>query len=144
MELMKVNRQQLDIVVDWLKRNNLPYEDVYDEENCFFLVSLENKLAGLCGLEACGDYALMRSVVVKDSFRGQGLGKELCELLITYAQEQGFKELYLLTSDLKSFFEQLGFRAISRELVPEEVQRTPQFAGLCCVSDLCMKKGLGK
>lgn len=62
--------------------------------------------------------AEIRSLIVKEEFRNQGIGRELIECAIKEAGGLGAKEVLTLTYH-KEFFEHLGFREISKESIPE-------------------------
>lgn len=57
----------------------------------------------------------LASVFVAPSFRGQGIGTALVGRITDEARRQGFGVLYLFTPDRASFYERLGWKAISRE-----------------------------
>ncbi len=62
--------------------------------------------------------AEIRSLIVKESFRGKGIGKKLVECVIKEGQNLGLKEVLTLTYH-KEFFEKLNFREIPKESIPE-------------------------
>jgi len=62
--------------------------------------------------------AEIRSLIVKEEYRGKGLGKQLVNACIDEAKELNLKELLVLTYK-KEFFESLGFYEIAKESIPE-------------------------
>lgn len=64
------------------------------------------------------ELAEVRSLVVKDAFRNQGIAKELITLLIKEAKELQLERLLVLTYK-KSLFESFGFIEIPKESIPE-------------------------
>lgn len=61
--------------------------------------------------------AEVRSLVVKEDFRGQGVGKGIIQNLLKEGKEMGLNEVFTLTYQ-RSFFEALGFHEISKEKLP--------------------------
>ena len=62
--------------------------------------------------------AEIRSLIVQDSYRGYGIGKELVKRALDEAKALGVKEVLSLTYS-KEFFEKLGFEEIEKEKIPE-------------------------
>ncbi len=62
--------------------------------------------------------AEIRSLIVSEKLRGQGVGKELIKLAEKEAYALELKEILVLTYQ-QSFFEALGFVEISKESIPE-------------------------
>jgi amino-acid N-acetyltransferase len=61
--------------------------------------------------------AEIRSLVVKEDFRGQGVGKGIIQNLLKEGKEMGLNEVFTLTYQ-RSFFEALCFHEISKEKLP--------------------------
>ncbi len=91
-----------------------------------------------------GRHGLLRSLVVKEEFRGKGYGRRLCQELIELAKQKGVEELYLLTTNAEGFFRKLGFSVIKREDAPGVIQKTEEFSALCPSSAVCMRKKWAK
>ena len=70
--------------------------------------------------------AELRSLAVRDDYRGHGLGIQLIETAKAEARRRGFRQLYSLVNDQAlPLFERAGFRRSTR---------TPQKLLLDCVS----------
>jgi amino-acid N-acetyltransferase len=76
---------------------------------------------------ACGaleifteDLGEVRSLVVDDTFKGQGLGRVLVERIAEEARTIGLKRLMALTY-VPAFFHKLGFKTVPKETLPEKV-----------------------
>lgn len=93
-------------------------------------------------VEAWGAVGLLRSVVVAPRMRGRGVGRLLTEAAIALAERRGLGALYLLTETAATFFDDLGFRTIPRDEVPEVVQQSVEFRGVCPVSATVMVRTL--
>ena len=99
-------------------------------------------LVGVAGLEIYGSDALLRSVAVAPSLRGQGLGQRLTQDRMKWAAEHGIKQLYLLTMDARGYWERFGFEVINRSDAPPGVQGSTQWAGGCSATAVAMRKAL--
>jgi amino-acid N-acetyltransferase len=131
--------QALDEIRSLLKSNKLPYQDLQLENNLF--VSYHDGLGnviGSGGLEFYSNYALLRSVAVDESQRGNAFGKEIVKDLLSRAKNKSVKEIFLLTETAHDFFLKRGFKDVSRENVPQEVKASSEFASVCPASAACM------
>lgn len=137
-------RADIELIKNILIENNLPHQDVEASEIRFSLVYDDENLVGVVGLEKFQNLGLLRSLVVKKSFRNKGYGTEICEKMIDYAKKENFSELYLLTLSAKEFFEKLGFYSVNRSEVPDPIQSTAEFSSLCPASAVCLKFALSK
>ena len=72
-------------------------------------------IVGAAAVEPYGQAGLLRSVVVAESRRGTGLGRELVAAAEALAQEEGIRELYLLTETAADWFPRLGYEVVDRE-----------------------------
>lgn len=78
-----------------------------------------DELVGFCALHIhTATLAEIRSLIVKESHRGQGVGKIMIEQCVVNAKELGLKQLLSLTYK-QLFFEKLGFIEIPKESIPE-------------------------
>ncbi len=76
-------------------------------------VDAKGKLVGAGALHTMWkDLAEVRSLVVAESARGQGVGHAIVAALLERAKELGIKRVFCLTFEVK-FFEKHGFEAIS-------------------------------
>lgn len=103
----------------------------------------EASLAGVIGIERFGTCALLRSLAVAPGYRKRGFGRQLVAHLEDAARTDGVEQLVLLTETAEAFFRALGYEVTDRGQVPEDVQRSAEFASLCPVSAVCMSKSLG-
>ena len=105
-------------MINILRRKNLPHEDIPSRLDCTFIAHSGGEVVGIGGVEILGRHGLLRSLVVKEEFRGKGYGRTLCQELIELAKQKGVEELYLLTTNAEGFFRKLGFSVIKREDAP--------------------------
>lgn len=123
-----------------LKKADLPHEDVAIGRQTFLVAISDGRIVGTVGLEAyCAD-GLLRSLAVDEKCRGRGLGSKLVEEMTEEARKMGVRELYLLTMTAAPFFAKHGFERMEREKAPAALQGTTEFASLCPVSSVCMRK----
>lgn len=124
-----------------LDENNLPYEDIRMVYlNNYFVTRKGDKVIGVIGLEIFDQIALLRSLAVKNRFRGLDLGTKLISKAEQYAVRKNVKEIYLLTTTADGFFYKFGYSTIDREKVPDAIRATMEFQSLCPSSALIMVK----
>ena len=126
-----------------LANNDLPNDDVTQQllEN-FLGLKQASVLIAMGGLEPLGDLGLLRSVVVRNEFRGQGIATRLVNKIETNAAATGVNCLYLLTTDAADYFAKLGYTIVERKDVPISVRNTSQFSELCPDTASVMRKYL--
>lgn len=134
--------EDLDLVERLLAANDLPTADVREPAPRFYVARVDGEPVGVGGLEAHGDAALLRSVVVAAEHRGRGYGAALCDTIESRARAAGVSTLYLLTTTAPEFFRARGYEAVVREAVPAAIGHTSQFTDLCPASATCMRKHL--
>jgi amino-acid N-acetyltransferase len=132
---------EVSAAVALLAASQLPTQDLTDRhlEHFFFAGSREAP-AGLVGLELFGDVALLRSLVVAESLRGNGAGAALVRHAEVYARARGVRCVYLLTITAEGFFARRGYIRDSREAAPVEIRNTREFSSLCPAGSAFMSK----
>jgi amino-acid N-acetyltransferase len=115
-----------------LERCQLPTADLSPAHLERFTVCRRNdELVATVGIEALGDTALLRSLAVIPELRGRRLAHALWQRARDEAVRCGIGRLYLLTNTAAGLFSSWGFRAISRDAVPEAVRATAEYSSLC-------------
>ncbi len=85
----------------------------------YTLVLYDSELIGFTALHIHTSYlAEIRSLIVKDGFRGQKIGEKLIYKILDEAKSLGVQRVLSLTYK-QSFFERLGFVEIPKESLPE-------------------------
>ena len=140
--LRQVDASALEYVERILVRNDLPSQDVRSKPDCFYIGYAGGERVGIGGFERYGTEGLLRSVVVEESNRNEGLGIALCEALEAHASAAGIDTLYLLTTTVAEFFTDRGYREISRGRAPDPIQQTAEFQFLCPETAVCMRKSI--
>lgn len=84
----------------------------------YILAKEDDQIIGFGALHFhADDLAEIRSLVVKDGFRGRGVGKGIVQTLMTEGGNLGVKKVFTLTYQ-KAFFETVGFNEIPKEALP--------------------------
>ena len=84
----------------------------------YILAKEEEQIVGFGALHFhADDLAEIRSLVVKEDFRGKGIGKGLVSTLLAEGTHLGVEKVLTLTYK-KAFFESLGFNEIPKESLP--------------------------
>lgn len=125
-----------------LAEANLPLLGAEESLENFVVVHKAEEIVGCGGWERYGEFALLRSVAVKASERGVGLGFALLQHLLWKARQEHIIHLYLLTTTAEAFFQRQGFRSLSREKVPLSVQSSIEFREACPASAVVMEIAL--
>ena len=97
---------------------------------------------GCVAVERYGRVGLLRSLAVRDEWRGRGLGQELVHAIEQHALAHNIGQLYLLTETAADFFTELGYTRIAREEADAGVRGSAEFRTLCPNSAVCMTKTL--
>jgi len=85
----------------------------------YILAYLEDNLVGFCALHIhTASLAEIRSLIVKESVRGQKVGENLVKKSLEEAKKLSLKKVLSLTYK-QSFFERLDFVEIPKESIPE-------------------------
>lgn len=108
----------------------------------FFVIQDSGQIVGSVGLEVCDKFGLLRSLALRESLRGRGLGIQLVQHIEAYAHSQQIQSLYLLTTTADRFFTGIGYQTIPRESAPVPLQETAEFQRICPASAVCMVKEL--
>lgn len=115
-----------------LESCGLPFGGVEDQfADGFIVAEQDGQLVAVAGVEKYGDTGLLRSVAVREDFRGRRVGRLLVAECLTRARRRAISEIYLLTTDARKYFEALGFVPVDRKAVPSEVAVSPEFASIC-------------
>lgn len=121
-----------------LETNNLPYADLNQSPITFFVARNNGKILGCIGLEKYGNDALLRSFAVDPGQQNKGIGKELYKNLLAYAVSNHIRTIHLLTNTARDYFGRIGYRLADRNLAPQQIAASAEFAGLCPASSTYM------
>jgi amino-acid N-acetyltransferase len=130
-------------VLTLLQGAGLPTEDLTSAPGLhLWVLCAEESLVGVIALERVDAGALLRSLVVEPAHQRRGLGRQLVARLEHDARADGVQQLVLLTETAEAFFRRLGYEAIDRRYVSEDLKQSAEFRTLCPASAVCMTKSL--
>jgi len=142
LQLEPAGRRRLDDVERLLAANDLPAEDVRSGPGQFYVATAAGDVVGVGGLELYGDAGLLRSVAVRETEQGSGIGTAVCEALEERARDEGAETLYLLTTSAADFFADRGYGEVERSEAPPPIRETTQFEDLCPATAVCVRTRL--
>jgi len=86
----------------------------------YVIAKINNKIIGYAALHIHSiRLAEIRSLIVDNSQRGKGIGKQIVQYLLNEAQKLKVKEDVLVLTYLPDFFKKLSFTEINKENIPE-------------------------
>ena len=141
-ELRTARSADLPRVLSLLNSAGLPTAGVAEAFSHFVVAESEDQVIGAAGLEVYGASALLRSVVVEDSWQGSGVGRRLIENALDEAKQRAINDVFLLTTTAEHYFPRFGFTCVNRESAAAEVQASVEFQGACPDTAVLMRKGL--
>jgi amino-acid N-acetyltransferase len=122
-----------------LDRCDLPTQDLKgDQLEQFVVCRAGSQLAGVVGVETIGELGLLRSLAVVPELRGRRLAHGLWKYAHDDAYRRRIRHLYLLTTTAERLFARWGFHRVARDVVPDAVRATAEFASLCPSSAVVM------
>ncbi|MBW1979749.1 MAG: N-acetyltransferase [Deltaproteobacteria bacterium] len=87
----------------------------------FVYVEDGEHLVGTCSMHICWeDLAEIRSLVVRQSHRGRGIGRKLVEACISEAVTLGLFRIFVLTYQVE-FFRKQGFQVVDKSTLPHKI-----------------------
>lgn len=122
----------------------LPIDDLQGPGRTFFRLEDDAGLVGYGGWEGRGSDRLLRSFVIAESRRGQGLGRSVLATVEQMAQQAGASRLHLLTTTAAPFFKNAGYQDADRAGAPQSIQVSEEFSSLCPMSAHYLVKDLEK
>jgi len=138
----KAKKEEAAAVMALLESCELPQDGLSDHLATTLVARYSGNVVGCAALELYGEDALLRSVAVEESMRGQGLGRRLTASAMNLAKQHGTAQIYLLTQTASSFFSRFGFKPTSRSNVPRSLQKSVEFTKACPVTALVMRVDL--
>ena len=142
MEIRPARATELASVLDLLERCALPVMGLADHVGTLLVADDGRLVVGSAGLELHGHSALLRSVAVDASARGQGLGQRLTLAALDLARSRGTRDVFLLTTTAETFFPRFGFEPVERPNVPDAVRQSVEFTSACPASAVVLRKDL--
>jgi len=132
----------LPAILELLAASQLTPEGLTNHVTTTFVARRQGAIVGTVTLELYDDCALLRSLAVEATARGQRIGHTLVRECIDLGSRTGIPALYLLTITAEEFFPRFGFQRIDRAEVPVSLMRSAEFAYACPPSSIVMRKVL--
>lgn len=140
----EANTEDLVAVRALLEAAHLPTDGLTDFFGPAYAVAeCDGHVIGAEGIERHGDAGLLRSAVVDDRYRGQGVGDLLTRNRLSWAQSTGLDEVWLLTTTAAEYFPRFGFTKAERTMAPAALQDSVEFRDACPASAVAMRLTLG-
>jgi amino-acid N-acetyltransferase len=129
--ISNARKEELPEILALLDECELPREGLADHLATTLIARDGMNIVGCAALELYQEYALLRSVAVKETHRRRGLASCLTTAALDLAKNHQVTTVYLLTETASTFFSKLGFKLIQRSKVPQKVQNSIEFTKLC-------------
>jgi amino-acid N-acetyltransferase len=100
------------------------------------------ELDATASLQREDGFGVLRSVAVRKSLQGKGLGMLAVAAAVAEARVEGIRHVSLFTETAAGFFERLGFRKAEREALPEPVRTSTHASDECAESATAMVRDL--
>jgi amino-acid N-acetyltransferase len=142
MNIIQANQTHRQLIIELLKTEKLPVEDLPGSLDHFLVAIININLVGVIGLEPYVPYGLLRSMVVREDYRGQNIASLLIQSLEKHATGLNIGSIYLLTETASNYFTKQGYTHVDRTEVPEAIKQSTEFSSVCPVSAIVMKKSL--
>ena len=125
-ELVIEQTRDLALVRAMLERGGLMTDGIEWPAACYIVAYVGDEAAGVVGVEAKLEAALIRSLYVNELMRGRGIGGALLAAARKAAHTRGARHLYLFSADAGEFFERHGFTEAAVEEVVAAIPGVPQ------------------
>jgi len=132
--------EDLEWVISILNENDLCVDDIPSENILLKLVRSENDPIAIYGFELFGHEGILRSIAVAEEYKGTGIGTQIMRQVKIDVKELELRNLFLLTTTAKKFFEKFGFSIIERETAPVVLQQSYEFLNFCPDTAIVMSK----
>jgi len=95
--------------------------ELYENIRDFWVFVEDKKILGCAALHISWEtLAEIKSLAVKESVQGRGIGKDLISACIKEAKDLGAKRIFVLTYRYK-YFQKLGFKRVKHADLPHKV-----------------------
>lgn len=130
-------------ILDLLQCARLPTGDLADQTwTHFILAQQDDDLLGVAGLEPTPPFGLVRSLAVRPTARGAGLGAQLIDHIERHARALGIHQLGLITDRAEAYFIARGYFTVPQTAAPSALLDTRQFREVCPTSAAIMLKSV--
>lgn len=120
-----------------LGANGLPLDGAQAHLDTFWLAAAEDgEVLGVSGLEVYGKVGLLRSVAIRPTHHGQGVGRLLVAHALCAAADLQLASVHLLTLNARDYFARLGFQLKQIDDAPQALKASAELQGACPSSAL--------
>lgn len=133
-EIRRATAEDLPAVFELLKETSLPTTGLAEHRNNLYVLVAQGAVIGAVGYEAYPPNALLRSLVIAPTARGQGYGRRLLTFILKQARHDGIRDAYGLTTTIPDLLVRSGFREVSRADAPAALLASKEFRGACPAS----------
>ncbi len=140
--IREANTTDFKLIEKLLLNANLPIAGIKDPNCKLFVLELQKEIVAVIAYELYGNIALLRSLVVAPSQRGQGRAKELFEFIFRHLKENNVSTVYGLTLTIPEWLLKLGFKEIKRENIAAELFASEELQGACPSSARAFTKSI--
>lgn len=137
--ILSASNQQLQLALEHLKASQLPTQGI-DENTELYVLEEDYEIIGTIAIEYDNTAALLRSLSVISTKRGNGYGEKLVDYIEGIVNKKGIPTIYLLTTTAAEFFAKKGYQTVSRAEVPPFIRQTSEYCSICPASATVMKK----
>lgn len=134
----------LEAVLSLLGSVHLPTAGVKEQFEQF-LVATDGagKIIGCIGLERHAQIGFLRSLAVHPDYQGHKIGTRLTSALLANAEQQGMRDIVLLTTTAQAFFAQVfGFQVAKRQRYEAQLTDSVEWHLPRCSSAILMHLSL--
>lgn len=142
MKIIQANQTHRSTIIELLKTEKLPVDDLPGNFDHFFVAIIDEVVVGAIGLELYPPLGLLRSMVVRKDYRNQKIAAALVETLEKHAGNLNIDAIYLLTETASTWFNRKNYQLVERTEVPDAIKQSSEFSSVCPVSAIVMKKTL--
>jgi glycerol 3-phosphatase-2 len=132
--------EDMELIADLVRSAGLQVIPSDTESGRTFVAEDQGPVA-TAAYERRGNEAYLRSVAVREGYRGFGVGIVIVAAASQAAAGEGADELFLFTKDARGFFERLGFEAAEVRDTPRWIQEG-ESARYCEESAVLMRRAL--
>jgi GNAT superfamily N-acetyltransferase len=100
-------------ILDLTQLTSDQFGRLFRSRGVVYRILVEDCLAGLCWVEACGPLLQIHSLILRESFRGQGIGTRTLEWLENFSRgdiEQIELKVHCSNPRAKALYERCGYR----------------------------------
>ena len=114
-----------NLLTDYAKKGVLlprSLNSIYENIRDFWVYEREGKVIGCVALHIMWeDLAEIRSLAVKEEYKGEGIGSQLVKKALEEAWELGVSKVFSLTYVKEFFIKKFRFREIEKSVLPHKV-----------------------